>query len=58
MHLCKDQKAFSEFLAALFKYRSNFENFGKKEWTLKVDVLSKLRTGKDVVKDICKKSRL
>ena len=31
MHLCKDQKAFSEFLAALFKCRSNFENFGKKE---------------------------
>ena len=55
--LFKKQRMFSESFSAVLKSRSNFEHFLRK-MTLKANVFLKFWTAKDVVRDICKRSRL
>ena len=57
MNLSQKQKAFPEFFCALFKSTVNFEDFQKKIFLI-ADVFPKLRTPKDVVRKMSKKSRL
>ena len=57
MHLSEKPKTFVVFLCAFFKSKSNFEHFQKK-MTLIDYVFSKLRTPKNVVSLMSKKSRL
>ena len=57
MHLSEKPKTFVVFLCAFFKSKSNFEHFRKK-MTLIDYVFSKLRTPKNVVSLMSKKSRL
>ena len=57
MHLSEKPKTFVVFLCAFVKSKSNFEHFQKK-MTLIDYVFSKLRTPKNVVSLMSKKSRL
>ena len=57
MHLSEKPKTFVVFLCAFFKSKSSFEHFQKK-MTLIDYVFSKLRTPKNVVSLMSKKSRL
>ena len=57
MHLSEKPKTFVVFLCAFFKSKSNFEHFQIK-MTLIDYVFSKLRTPKNVVSLMSKKSRL
>ena len=57
MHLSEKPKTFVVFLCAFFKSKSNFEHFQIKI-TLIDYVFSKLRTPKNVVSLMSKKSRL
>ena len=54
--LSQKQKAFSPFFLPFFKSTLNFEHFGKK-MTVTADFFPKIRTPKNVVKYMCKKSR-
>ena len=56
MQLFKKQKTFSECFFAFLKFRSNFELFEKK-MSLIAYVFPKLGTAKDVIRQMCKKSR-
>ena len=55
MQICQKQNPFSQLVSAFFKSILNFERFQKKT-TLIDDVFPKLRTRKNVVKQISKKS--
>ena len=55
--LSKKRKPFSQFILRVLKSRSNL-NILTKQMTLMADVFPKLGTAKDVVRDICKRSRL
>ena len=57
MYLSQKQKHFSQFLCAFFKSTSNFQHFQKKI-TLIAYVFPKLRTLKNVLRQLSKKSRL
>ena len=48
---------FSQFSFAFSKFRFNFEHFQKKKMTLIVDVFLKLRTPKNLFREMSKKSR-
>ena len=51
------QKTFSEFFSAFLKSCLNFEHFQKKKMIFIADVFPKLRTPKNLVRSISKKSR-
>ena len=55
MHLSQQHKKISQFISAFLKSRLNFEHFQKKEDFI-ADVYRKLKTPKNVVKNISKKS--
>ena len=55
--LSQKPKAFSEFLLAFSKSTLNFEHLQKKDMTLIADLFAKLRTPKNVVRYMSKKSR-
>ena len=57
MHLSQKQKTFSRFFCAFLKSTSNFEQFRKK-MILRAYLCPKLRTPKDVVIQMSKKSHL
>ena len=57
MHLSQKQKIFSELFAAFLEFALNFEHFQKK-MTLIAYVFLKLRTTKDVLREMPKNSRL
>ena len=57
MHLSRKQKIFSEFFSAFFEFALNFDHFQKK-MTLIAYVFLKLRTTKDVLREMPKNSRL
>ena len=57
MHLSEKQRTLSKFLYAFFKFTANFEHFQKK-MTLIASEFPKLRTPKNVVRQMPKKSRL
>ena len=56
MHLSQKQKGFCKLFCVFFKFISNFEHFQKK-MTLIAYVFPKLRTPKNVVRQMLKKSR-
>ena len=56
MHLSQKQKIFSQFFAAFFKSALNFEHF-QKNMTLIAYVFPKLRTTKNVLRQMSKSSR-
>ena len=56
MQLSPKQKKFSQFLFAFSKFTLNF-NISKKKMTLIADVFRKLRTPKNMVRYMCKKTR-
>ena len=53
MHLSNKQKTFCQFVSVFLKSRSYFEHFGKT--MILIAVFPKLRTAKDVVKQMSKK---
>ena len=55
MQLSQKEKKFSLFVSGFLKTRLNFEHF-QKNMTIIADVFPKLRTPKNVVKQISKKS--
>ena len=55
--LSRKQKAFSEFFSSFLKSALNFQHFQKKKMTLIADVFLKLRTPKNMVRSMPKKSR-
>ena len=55
--LSKKHTAFSQFFLAFPKFTLNFEHFQKKNTTLIADLFPKLRTPKNVVRYMSKKSR-
>ena len=55
-HLSEKQKTFCEMIFTFFKSKSNFQHF-QKNMTLIAYVFPKLRTPKDVVREMSKKSR-
>ena len=57
MQLYWKQKTFSEFFSAFLKSCLNFEHFQKKKMTFIANVFPKLRTPKNLVRSISKKSR-
>ena len=57
MHLYQKQNVFSQFFSVFFESGLNFEHFRKK-MTLRAYVFPKLRTTKDVLKEMSKRSRL
>ena len=59
MQLSRKQKTFSEFFSAFLKSSLNFEHFQKKKkkMTLIAQVFPKLRTPKNIVTSMSKKSR-
>ena len=57
MHLFQKQNVFSEFFAAFFEFALNFKHFQKK-MTLIASVFRKLKTTKDVLRSMPKRSRL
>ena len=57
MELSQKQKTFSEFFSAFLKSNLNFEHIQKKKMTLIADVYPKLRTQKNLVRSMSKKSR-
>ena len=56
MQLSRKQKSFSVFFSAFLKSNLNFEHFQKKRMTIIADVFQKLRTPKNLVRSIPKKS--
>ena len=57
MQLSMKQKSFSQFFATFLKFTPNFENFWKKDMTLITYVFPKLKTAKDVVRQMSKNLR-
>ena len=57
MELSQKQKTFSEFFSAFLKSNLNFEHIQKKKMTLIADAYPKLRTQKNLVRSMSKKSR-
>ena len=55
--LSQKQKAFSEFFVEFSKSTLNFEHLQKKKMTFRADSFPKLRTPKNVVRYLSKKSR-
>ena len=55
--LSQKEKAFSEFFLAFSKSTLNFEHLKKKKMTFIADLFPKLRTPKNVVRYLSKKSR-
>ena len=56
MHLSQKRKIFSQFFSTFYKFRNNFEHF-QKTIILIADVFSNLRTPKNMVREMSKKSR-
>ena len=56
MQLSQKQKIFSQFVFAFSKFRLNFEHF-QKEMTLLADAFLNLRSPRNVVREMSKKSR-
>ena len=56
MQLSEKEKTFFNLFSGLMKFRLNFENFQKNK-NLRADELTKLRTRKDIVRQISKMSR-
>ena len=56
MHLCKEQKIFSEFFSAFFESALNFKHFQKKRMFIAY-VFLKLPTTKNVLRQMSKSSR-
>ena len=56
MQLSRKQETFSEFFCAFLKSSLNFENFQKKKMTLIAEVFRTLRTPKNLVRSLSKKS--
>ena len=56
MHLSQKEKSFSEIFSSFFESALNFEHFQKKR-TFIAHVFSKLRTTKNVLRQMCKSSR-
>ena len=57
MQVSRKQKTFSEYFSAFLKSSSNFELFQIKKMSLIADVFPKLRTPKNLVRSMSKKSR-
>ena len=57
MQLSQKQKTFSRFFSAFLKSSLNFKHFEKKRMTLIAEVFPKLRTPKNMVTSMSKKSR-
>ena len=57
MQVSRKEKTFSEFFSAFLKSNLNFEDFQKKKMTLIADVFPKLRTLKNLVISMSKRSR-
>ena len=57
MQLSRKQKTFSDFFSVFLESSWNFEHFAKKRMTLIADVFPKLRTPKNMVTSMSKKSR-
>ena len=58
MQVSRKQKTLSQFFSAFLKSNLNFEHIQKKKMTLIADVYPKLRTQKNLVRSMSKKSRL
>ena len=56
MQLSQKRKIFSQFVFAFSKFRLNFEYF-QKEMTLLADAFLNLRSPRNVVREMSKKSR-
>ena len=56
MHLCKEQKIFSQFFSAFFESALNFKHFQKKRMFIAY-VFLKLPTTKNVLRQMSKSSR-
>ena len=56
MQLSRKRKIFSQFVFAFSKFRLNFEHF-QKEMTLLADAFLNLRSPRNVVREMSKKSR-
>ena len=56
MHLSQKRKIFSQFFSAFCKFRISFEHF-QRTMILIADVFSNLRTPKNMVREMSKKSR-
>ena len=56
MHLSQKQKIFSEHFSAFFESALNFQHF-QKNWTFIADVFPKLRTTKNLLRQMSKSSR-
>ena len=57
MQLSRKQKTFSDFFFVFLESSWNFEHFAKKRMTLLAEVFPKLRTPKNMVTSMSKKSR-
>ena len=57
MQLSRKQKTFSQFFSAFLKSSLNYEHSKKKNMTLIAEVFPKLRTAKNMVTSMSKKSR-
>ena len=57
MQVSRKQKTLSQFFSAFLKSNLNFEHIQKKKMTLIADVYPKLRTQKNLVRSMSKKSR-
>ena len=57
MLFSRKQKTFSEFFSSVLKSSLNLEHFQKKKMNLRADVFPKLRTLKNLVRSMPKKSR-
>ena len=57
MQLSRKQKTFSVFFSAFLKSNLNFEHIQKKKMTLIAELFPKLRTTKNLVRSMSKKSR-
>ena len=57
IQVSRKQKTFSDFFSAFLISNLNFEHFQKKKMTLIADVFPKLRTRKNLVRPMPKKSR-
>ena len=57
MHLCKEQKIFSQFFSAFFESALNFQHFQKKRMFIAY-VFLKLPPTKNVLRQMSKSSRL
>ena len=58
MKVCRKQKTFSQSFSAFLKCKLNLEHIRKKKLSLIPDVFPKLRTPKNLVRSMPKKSRL